>query len=266
MENLSYKDIKAKIDVVKEKSSYKDAQELIHKLKDDQRKNVISAVNTLVKFIEKRNLEIERVTRLYEFDDSFGNFSFKAGVDEVGRGTLAGPIVAAAVILNPDALKKNDIILGIKDSKKLSAKLREELSEIIKSKALCWNICEISNKVIDRNGIAWCNNEVLKNASEMLEIRPDFIISDGYAIKGTKIENKFVIKGDSKSASVACASIIAKVYRDNLMKEFSKTYSSYGFENNAGYGTAEHVEAIRKYGITDIHRLSFLSNILEGSR
>lgn len=266
MENSSFKEIKDEI--AKVKSNYSldkenSALSLIETLKGDKRKNVVTAALGLLRYIEKHNAEILRVTTLYEFDMSFRH-NYIAGCDEVGRGPLAGPIVAASVILDPRSLKNKDIILGINDSKKLSISLRQELSEIIKSKALSVNIFELSNKEIDKKGIAWCNNEVLKNASENLSVKPDFIISDGYPIKGTAIKNQFVIKGDSKSAAVACASIIAKVYRDNLMISYSKIYKNYGFENNAGYGTAEHLEGIRKYGVTDIHRMSFLNNILKG--
>lgn len=265
MEKQSFKEIKNTIDSFKlnyNNDKYDSAIKFTEEYKSDGRKNVAAAINGLIKFIEKHNGEIDRVIKLYEFDLSFGDFNFTAGADEVGRGPLAGPIVAASVILAPDSIKNKDIILGINDSKKLSSKLRHELSEIIKSKALCYNIHEISNKTIDEKGIAWCNNEVLKSAAENLSSKPSLILSDGYPIRGINISNKFVIKGDSKSAAIAAASIIAKVYRDDLMKDYAEKYPGFGFENNAGYGTAEHLEGIKKYGITEIHRKSFLTNIL----
>ncbi|MGE5629391.1 MAG: ribonuclease HII [Solirubrobacterales bacterium] len=267
MENQSFKEIKNKIDVLKLNYNAENSDAVIkftEEYKLDERKNVKAAIAGLIKFIEKQNSERNRVIKLYEFDLSFADFKITAGADEVGRGPLAGPIVAASVILDPDSLKNKDIILGINDSKKLNPKLRRELAEIIKSKAVCYNIHEISNKIIDEKGIAWCNNQVLKNAAEMLKIKPDLVLSDGYPIKGINANNKFVIKGDSKSAAIAAASIIAKVYRDDLMKDYAEIYPGYGFENNAGYGTLEHLDGIKKYGITEIHRNSFLTNILRG--
>ncbi|WP_034868075.1 ribonuclease HII [Clostridium lundense] len=235
---------------------------LVNNLKEDNRKNVQGLSDRILKFIQKNDEEINRVMKMYDFDSSFGKYNYLAGVDEVGRGPLAGPIVAASVVLNLDYNNDKDLILGIKDSKKLTAKSREELSEIIKSKALYYNIVEIDNNQIDNKGIAWCNNEVLKRAAINLPIRPDMVLSDGYAVKGIGLKNEFIIKGDSKSASIACASIIAKVYRDKKMEEYSKLYTYYGFEKNAGYGTAEHIEGLKKYGPSPLHRTSFLKNIL----
>ncbi|SLK17309.1 Putative Ribonuclease HII [Clostridium chauvoei JF4335] len=198
---------------------------------------------------------------MYSFDRSFGEYKYVAGVDEVGRGPLAGPIVAAAVILDLNALDE-DIILELNDSKKISKKKREELSEVIKKKALAYSIKEASNKEIDDKGIAYCNNKVFLDACTSMYIKPDLVLSDGYLVKNIQIDNKSVIKGDTKSACIAAASIIAKVYRDNLMKEYSFKYPNYGFEENSGYGTEKHVEYLKKVGSCDIHRLSFLKNIL----
>lgn len=231
-------------------------------LKSDGRKNVQALADSLNKFIVKKESEINRVKEMYSFDRSFGNYIYLAGVDEVGRGPLAGPIAAASVVLNLKYKEDTDLILGIKDSKKLSSKNREELAEIIKDRAIAYNIALINNSEIDERGIAWCNNEVLRRAVKGLKIPPDIALSDGYAVKNLDVHNEFVIKGDAKSASIACASIIAKVYRDNLMKEYSKLYPQYGFENNAGYGTNEHVKAIKEHGVSKIHRMSFLKNII----
>jgi len=235
---------------------------LISSLQTDNRTNVKNSAELLLKHMSRYDAEIIRVLGLYRFDRSYGNYGIIAGVDEVGRGPLAGPIVAAAVVLDENAVKSRDIILGIKDSKKLSPHVREELAEIIKNKALCYNIHELSNDDIDEKGISWCNNEVLKNAAVNLSLKPQLVISDGYPIKGIGIRNEFAIKGDSKSASIACASIVAKVYRDNLMKDYSFLYPEYGFVSNSGYGTKEHVDAIIRCGVTKIHRKSFLSGIM----
>lgn len=232
-------------------------------LSNDSRKNIQRLAESLNKFFVKKENEINRVKEMYSFDKSFGNYIFVAGVDEVGRGPLAGPIAAASVVLRLKYKEDTELILGIKDSKKLSPKHREELAEIIKERSIAYNIALINNNEIDERGIAWCNNEVLRRAVIGLKVPPDIALSDGYAVKNLDIHNEFIIKGDAKSASIACASIIAKVYRDNLMKEYSKQYPQYGFDNNAGYGTNEHVEAIKKYGVCKIHRMSFLKNILK---
>lgn len=235
--------------------------DLLSALKSDTRKNVIDLGNKLERKREKHYNEVARVLEMYNFDKSFQNVALLAGVDEVGRGPLAGPIVAASVILNYDNLEAN-LIEEINDSKKLSEKKRIELDKIIKEKAIAYNIAVIDNKEIDGRGIAWCNNEVLKRAVERLRIKPDFVISDGYAVNGLDIPNQFFHKGDSKSAAIACASIIAKVFRDTLMKEYHKKFPCYNFEKNVGYGSEEHINAIKHHGITEIHRRSFLRNII----
>ncbi|PRR86400.1 Ribonuclease HII [Clostridium luticellarii] len=235
---------------------------ILDSLRADSRKNVRNLAANFHNFIENRKSEIERIKAMYSFDKKFGNYVYTAGVDEVGRGPLAGPIAAAAVILNLNCREDGELILGIKDSKKLSPKRRCELSEAIKHKALGYNISVINNTEIDKRGIAWCNNEVLKRAVEGLKLPVDMVLSDGYPIKHLFGNNEFIIKGDAKSASIAAASIVAKVYRDSLMKEYSHIYAEYGFQHNSGYGTKEHIEAIKKYGVCKIHRMSFLKNII----
>ncbi len=234
--------------------------EVIHNiLSADHRKNVRALGDTVQKSIANHRHEIERVKAFYDFDKSFGH-KVVAGVDEVGRGPLAGPIVAAAVILPEDS---EDLILRINDSKKLSKELREELSEIIKEKAVSYSIAMKTSDEIDEKGIGFCNNEIFKEAIDGLSIVPDLVLSDGYTIKEFSYRNEAVIKGDTKSAAIACASIIAKVYRDNLMEKFGKVYPEYNFDKNVGYGTKEHIEAILNHGSCEIHRESFLRNILE---
>lgn len=257
--NLSYREIKEYID--KTNINKQELQELIINLRNDKRKNVISLGDKISRDMEKQEHEIKRLKALYDFDNSFGNYKYIAGVDEVGRGPLAGPIVAAAVILERNTLE-DDFILGLNDSKKLSEKKREELAQIIKEKAVAYYISEISNKEIDTKGIAYANNQIFLNACSLISTKPELVLSDGYLVKNIKIENKYVIKGDTKSASIAAASIIAKVYRDNLMKEYSKIYTQYKFESNMGYGSKEHIEAIKEHGICEIHRKSFLTRIV----
>lgn len=239
------------------------AKELIEILKSDKRKNVISLGVKYEKSLEKYNKEVERVRLLYEFDrQRVKPGEYLAGVDEVGRGPLAGPIVAAAVVLDLNALE--NIILEINDSKKISAHKREELAEIIKRNAVDYSIALCDHNEIDEKGIGVCNNLVFLNSVKSLKkAKPSVVLSDGYLVRNLDIMNEAVIKGDTKSASIACASIIAKVYRDNIMKEYDEKYPHYDFIDNVGYGTSKHVDAIKKYGPCKIHRLSFLRNILK---
>lgn len=262
LEDLKFKDIKLAVDsldisVLREE----DLKYLGNLIGNDKRKNVVSLIGKLERSYTKYKEENVRVRKLYDFDRQFGENIILAGVDEVGRGPLAGPIVAAAVVL--DLKNLNDIILYINDSKALSERKREELSEIIKKKAISYSISEASNLEIDEKGIAYCNNKVFKEACYSLNTKPDIVLSDGYMIKDFTIRNKSVIKGDAHSASIACASIIAKVYRDNLMKKYHEIYPNYDFNNNSGYGTKKHIDGIKEYGITKIHRKSFLRNICE---
>ncbi|GIM27822.1 ribonuclease HII [Clostridium polyendosporum] len=235
-------------------------KEIAKILSTDERKNIKALSRKIENKFSKLKDEFSRVNLMYGFDKSFGDFNYIAGVDEVGRGPLAGPIVAAAVILDLHSL--DDIILGIKDSKALNNERREELSKIIKQKAIAYNIAECSNKEIDEKGIAYCNNRIFLDACYGLSVKPEIVLSDGYPVRNIKILNKAVVKGDAKSASIACASIIAKVYRDNIMNDYHSTYPQYEFKQNVGYGTKNHIEAIQQYGPSEIHRMSFLNNIL----
>ncbi|MGL4772488.1 MAG: ribonuclease HII [Clostridium sp.] len=260
---LSFKDVKCIVDKINIQEDYKTSnfQAIIDELLLDKRKNVKSLGEKLLKAKEKYENEIIRVRAMYDFDKSFGESKIVAGVDEVGRGPLAGPIVACAVVLDLEVFDE-DLILEINDSKKLSEKKREELSGIIKEKAKAYCISLSDNTEIDKMGIAYCNNKVFQDACHGLAIRPELVLSDGYLIKNFSIENHSVIKGDTKSACIAAASILAKVYRDNLMKEYSKIYPHYAFEDNAGYGAPKHLNGIHEHGPCEIHRMSFLSNIL----
>ena len=236
---------------------------IINMLLRDNRKTVQKLGSKISKIFELRQKELQRVKKMYEFDRSFGNYKYVAGVDEVGRGPLAGPIVAAAVILDLNLTEDKELILRANDSKKLSIAVRKELSLIIKEKALAYKIIAIDNEQIDEKGIGFCNNQVFIDCCDGLAIKPDLVLSDGYKIKNFSNLNEFVIKGDTKSISIACASIIAKVYRDELMLQYHNEYPNYGFDKNVGYGTEEHVLSIKKHGTIPIHRKSFLKNILE---
>ena len=177
-----------------------------------------------------------------------------AGVDEVGRGPLAGPVVCASVIMPLD-----DIIEGVDDSKKLSEKKREKLFEIIKEKAIAYSISEISEKEIDEINILNAVKKCMTDAVKTLSVKPDITLVDGVDT-GLDIEAEYLVKGDSKSYTIGCASILAKVYRDNLMKEYAKEFPEYGFEKHKGYGTKVHIEKIKEIGPCKLHRKTFIKN------
>ena len=177
-----------------------------------------------------------------------------AGVDEVGRGPLAGPVVCAAVIM---PLDENSLVVGVDDSKKLSEKKREQLAKEIKEKALCYSIVEIDEKTIDEINILEATKLGMKRAIESLQITPEVVLTDGNMTIDIVHKQKSVIHGDALSYSIGAASIIAKVHRDNLMDEYAKTYPAYAFEKNKGYGTAAHIQGIKEYGLCPIHRRTF---------
>ena len=182
-----------------------------------------------------------------------------AGVDEAGRGTCAGPLVVAAVILpNPTS----DLWGDIQDSKKLTEKKREELFDLITKNALAFSIKEISVEEIDTNGLHKSNIEGMRRAISALQIKPEYVLTDGYAIPGLAQPNLAVWKGDQVSVSVGAASILAKVHRDRLMVDLDLRYPGYGLAGHKGYITAAHTAALKKLGISEIHRKSF-ANIAE---
>ncbi|MBQ8394763.1 MAG: ribonuclease HII [Clostridia bacterium] len=181
-------------------------------------------------------------------------YTLIAGVDEVGRGPLAGPVVCAAVIM---PLDKGNLVEGVDDSKKLSEKKREQLAEEIKKRALYYKIVEISESEIDRINILEATKIGMKQAIEGLEQQPEVVLTDGNMTIDIALPQQSVIHGDALSYSIGAASIIAKVYRDHLMDEFAKTYPHYAFEKNKGYGTAAHIQGIKEHGLCPIHRRTF---------
>ncbi len=211
---------------------------------------------------EKRRLKLEaekeRMYAMFSYERECGENLAICGIDEVGRGPLAGPVYAAAVILPKDC-----DILYINDSKKLSEKKREALSAEIKEKAVAWAIGVADNRRIDEINILQATYEAMRQAIKKLEIKPDILLNDAVTIPLVDIKQVPIIKGDAKSATIAAASIVAKVARDALMAEYAEEYPGYGFERNKGYGTAEHIAAIKEMGVTPIHRMSFLKGILE---
>lgn len=186
-------------------------------------------------------------------------FEFVAGVDEAGRGPLAGPVCAAAVVLPKDI-----IIEGINDSKKLTEKMRDKLFDEIIEKAVSYSIEFVSPEVIDSINIKNATSLAMHNAVSNLDVKPDFVIIDGNDNFEYDIPYRYVVKGDAKSQTIAAASILAKVSRDRLMIELAEKYPQYSLEKHKGYGTKVHIEAIQKYGVSEIHRRSFMTDKVLG--
>jgi ribonuclease HII len=180
-------------------------------------------------------------------------YKYIAGVDEVGRGCLAGAVVAAACILD---LSK-PLPEGLNDSKKLTAKKRERIAEQLKETVLAYSVAQIEAEEIDRINILQATKKAMRIAIENLRPRADFLLIDAVSLKEIRLPQKAIIKGDAISASIAAASILAKTYRDNLMRELDKIYPEYGFSQHVGYGTRAHFEAIKKHGACALHRKSF---------
>lgn len=204
--------------------------------------------------------EEERLKHMLEIEDSLYQRGYKlvCGVDEAGRGPLCGPVVAAAVILN-----KDEMIEGVNDSKKLSEKKRENLYDIIIKKAIAVGVGISDVDIIEDINILNATKLAMKQAINNLKINPDFVLIDGNQMIDIDIDAQTVVSGDAKSESIAAASIIAKVTRDRLLKDYDKKYPEYGFAKHKGYGTKAHIEAIKKYGLTPIHRKSFCSKFIK---
>ena len=206
---------------------------------------------------EKLEQERKRMEDMFIYERKYDDFSYICGIDEVGRGPLAGPVVAGAVIL-----PKNCDILYLNDSKKLSEKVREALYDEIMEKAVATGIGLVSPARIDEINILQATYEAMRMAISNLKVAPDLLLNDAVTIPEVTVRQVPIIKGDAKSASIAAASIIAKVTRDRLMVEYDSVLPGYGFASNKGYGSAAHIEALRKMGPTPIHRRSFIKNFV----
>jgi len=218
-----------------------------------EEKRMLAAEKVRIKLKNER----ERLKQMRIYEDKYADFELICGVDEVGRGPLAGPVFAAAVILPKDCE-----ILYINDSKKLSEKKREELFVEISEKALAVGIGSCTPEEIDELNIKQATRKAMLQAVQNLEIQPGLVLVDAEIITGLDIRQVPIIKGDAKSVSIAAASIVAKVTRDHLMVEYDKIYPQYGFASNKGYGSAVHMQAIREYGPCPIHRRSFIKNFI----
>lgn len=223
----------------------------------DERQGVIRLVDQAKRRQEKLAAERERTEQLKKYEKEYGEYEFICGIDEVGRGPLAGPVVAGAVILPKDC-----DILYINDSKKLTAAKREELYSVIMEKAIAVGIGMAGPARIDEINILQATYEAMREAISKLGQKPDILLNDAVTIPQVQIRQVPIIKGDAKSISIGAASIVAKVTRDRLMAEYDKVLPEYGFASNKGYGSAEHIAALKKFGPSPIHRTSFIGNFI----
>lgn len=231
--------------------------ELFRSYEQDGRAGVAGLIVQYQKKFEKLAAERERLEKMRVYEREYRSYGLVCGIDEAGRGPLAGPVVAGAVILPEDCE-----ILYLNDSKKLSEKKREELYEEIKEKAVAWAVGMASPARIDEINILQATYEAMTQAVSQLTPAPQVALNDAVRIPQLDIMQVPIIKGDAKSVSIAAASIMAKVTRDRLMKEYDAVMPQYGFASHKGYGSAAHIDAIRKYGPSPIHRRSFIGNFL----
>ncbi len=231
--------------------------ELISEYEKDERSGVKALVQAAGKKLAALEKEKTRIECMKHFEREYGHAGVLCGIDEAGRGPLAGPVVAGAVILPQDC-----DILYLNDSKQLSENKREELFGVIMEKAVSVGVGFASPKRIDEINILQATYEAMRQAVGQLSVQPDILLNDAVTIPGINIRQVPIIKGDAKSISIAAASIIAKVTRDRLMAEYDGIFPEYGFAANKGYGAAAHIEALKKYGPTPIHRQSFIGHFV----
>ena len=249
----------AKIKEILQAASMEKLPEFIAEYENDPRSGVQKLVSSAQKKIDALEKERQRIENLKKYEKEYAQYTYICGIDEVGRGPLAGPVVAGAVILPKDC-----DILYINDSKQLSEKKREELYDVITKKYL---VDEINPKQgyasperIDEINILQATYEAMREAVGKLDPAPDLLLNDAVTIPGVEIRQVPIIKGDAKSISIGAASIVAKVTRDRLMEQYADVFPEYDFASNKGYGSAAHIAALKEYGPTPIHRHSFIKN------
>lgn len=248
---------------IKEKfqaATVEELPEIIEEYREDGRGGVKKLVESAEKKLAALEKEKQRIEMLRIYEEKYKQYDFICGIDEVGRGPLAGPVVAGAVILPKDCR-----ILYINDSKQLSEKKREELYDIIMERAVACAVGYATPERIDEINILQATYEAMREAIGKLTPQPQILLNDAVTIPCINIRQVPIIKGDAKSISIGAASIIAKVTRDRLMVEYDKVFPEYDFAGNKGYGSAAHIEALRKCGPTPIHRRSFIKNFLPNS-
>ena len=233
----------------------------VERYETDSRSGVQALVAKAKKAIDALEKEKLRTEGMKKYEKQYASCGMICGIDEVGRGPLAGPVVAGAVILPEDCQ-----ILYLNDSKQLTEKKREELYDIIMREAVAVGIGMVSHERIDEINILQATYEAMRQAISKLCVKPDILLNDAVTIPEVSIRQIPIIKGDAQSVSIAAASIVAKVTRDRLMVEYDKKYPEYHFADNKGYGAAVHIEALRKHGASPIHRKSFIKNIMDDQK
>ena len=232
-------------------------KQVIEKYAEDDREGVKKLILSVKKRIAAYQKELDRMEHMFEYERQHADCQYICGIDEVGRGPLAGPVVAAAVILPKDC-----DILYLNDSKQLSEKKREELYDEIIEKAVAYGIGMADEKLIDQINILNADYEAMRIAIRKLTVQPDLLLNDAVKIPEVEIPQVPIIKGDAKSVSIAAASIIAKVTRDRLMVEYDKVLPGYDFASNKGYGTKKHIEGLKELGPSPIHRRTFIKKYI----
>ena len=248
-------DIKAKIQA----ATIEELPALFLQYEHDDRAGVRAAVEKGQKRLSAYEKEVARCEELKKYEREYSAYAHICGIDEVGRGPLAGPVVAGAVILPKDC-----DILYINDSKKLSEKKREELYDVIMEKAVAVGLGYSTPERIDEINILQATYEAMREAIANLAVAPDLLLNDAVTIPQVSIRQIPIIKGDAKSISIGAASIVAKVTRDRLMVQYDEIYPEYGFASNKGYGAQVHIDALKKYGPCPIHRRSFITHFANG--
>lgn len=236
----------------------RDYEALCRRYEKDPRAGVQKLLEQCRKKTEALEKEIRRTEQMKLYEHRYEDQGYLCGIDEVGRGPLAGPVVACAVILPKDCQ-----ILYLNDSKKLTAKKREELYEVIMEQAVSVGLGMVGPARIDEINILKATYEAMRQAIGKLAVRPQILLNDAVTIPGVDIPQVPIVKGDAKSVSIAAASIVAKVTRDRMMEEYDKVMPEYGFASNKGYGAAAHIEALKKYGPSPIHRATFIKNFVQ---
>ena len=245
----SIQEIKGKLQA----AQVSELEALIHRYEQDERVSVQKMLDSAHKRIAAYEKELLRIDKLKEYERRYTEYTYICGIDEVGRGPLAGPVVAGAVIFPPEC-----DILYINDSKQLSEKKREELYDVIMEKAVACAVGYATPERIDEINILQATYEAMRDAINSLTVRPRLLLNDAVTIPKVEIPQVPIIKGDAKSISIGAASIIAKVTRDRLMREYDRVFPEYDFAGNKGYGSAAHIADLKKYGPTPIHRRSFI--------
>ncbi len=231
--------------------------ECMAQYREDERGGVQKLLAQAQKRIVAYEAELARTEKMKHYEKLYPELRYVGGIDEVGRGPLAGPVVACCVVLPKDC-----DILYLNDSKQVPEKRREALCDEILTKAVSVGIGVVSPQVIDEVNILQATYRAMREAVEAMEIKPEHLLVDAVTIPGIAIPQRGIIHGDAKSISIAAASIVAKVTRDHMMEEYARTYPHYDFASNKGYGTKEHIEALKAYGPCEIHRRSFIGNFI----